>query len=73
MEERIDIGHWHPSSDVICLNALGGSGPADTAGKGILQTEDMPCVFGYNQLVWAVRSNQTHVQESPSLDRPAAA
>lgn len=41
--------------------------------KDILRTEDTPSVCSSYQLVWAVRSNQTHMKEGFPFDRLAAA
>ena len=52
---------WATILDVICLNALGGRSRAHMVVKVVLQTEDTLPVFSPCQLVWAVRSIQTHM------------
>lgn len=39
----------------------------DTLVKDLLRTEDTPRVCGFCQLVWAVRSHQSHMMEGSSL------
>lgn len=70
----INIGHQQPISNMICLNAVGGRKKRlDMLVKDILRTEDTPSVCSSYQLVWAVRSNQTHMKEGFPFDRLATA